>query len=100
MKPIKPNEVAEAKVNSIPDEVFEAFNELITENFSNGRAVVQQEDVAKRIRVKMGRKADGMFDKGWLDVEGVYEKAGWRVTYDKPGYNEDYEANFTFAKKR
>ncbi len=100
MKPIKPNEVAKEKVSSIPDEVLEAFNELITENYSNGRATVMQDAVVDRIRAKMGDKAKDMFKKGWLDVEGVYEKAGWDVTYDKPGYNENYEANFRFARKR
>jgi hypothetical protein len=33
-----------------------------------------------------------------MDVEDVYQKAGWEVEFDKPGYNEDYEANFKFSK--
>lgn len=42
-----------------------------------------------------------MLDREHLDVEDVYRAAGWEVTYDKPGYNETYDATFTFrsAKK-
>jgi hypothetical protein len=36
--PIKPSNVAAAKLNSIPEEVFAAFNELITEKIAGGRA--------------------------------------------------------------
>ena len=37
---------------------------------------------------------------GWLDVEGIYRKAGWDVEYDSPGYCEDYPATFKFRKKK
>jgi len=46
-----------------------------------------------------GLTRQGMYDKGWMDVEDAYRKAGWDVDFDKPGYNETYEANFTFSKK-
>jgi hypothetical protein len=38
-----------------------------------------------------------IFEKGLLDVETVYERAGWKVTYDKPAYNETYPATFRFV---
>jgi hypothetical protein len=34
-----------------------------------------------------------------MDFEPFYEKAGWKVVYDKPGYCESYAANFTFTRK-
>jgi hypothetical protein len=40
-----------------------------------------------------------VYAKGWLNFEAIYEEAGWKVVYDKPGYNETYDANFTFTKK-
>lgn len=30
----------------------------------------------------------------------AYQAAGWKITYDKPGHNETYNATFTFAKRR
>lgn len=98
-RPIKPSEVPDAKVSRIPDGVFEAFNELIVENWSNDRARVNQKDAVERIADKVQCLRQDVFDKGWLDVEDIYRKAGWLVEYDKPGYNESYEAFFIFKKK-
>lgn len=97
--PIRPKEVADYKRENFPDTVFEAFNELIVENAGPGPITVRQKDLVKRM-VEKGLTAKEIFDKGWLDVEDVYRKAGWKVEYDKPGYNEDYEAYFTFSPKR
>jgi hypothetical protein len=96
--PITPSEVAVARQGSIPDAVFEAFNELIVENFSGRSATVHQGDVAKLLKEK-GVNVQQAFSRSWLDVEDVYRQAGWRVEYDKPGYNEDYDAYFVFTKK-
>ncbi len=35
----------------------------------------------------------------WLDVETHYQAAGWKVAYDKPAYNENYPACFTFRPR-
>ena len=37
-----------------------------------------------------------IFKNSWLDIEPIYRRAGWLVKYDKPGYCENYLANFTF----
>jgi hypothetical protein len=47
-----------------------------------------------------GLNRNEIFKKGWLDVEEIYGKAGWKVEYDKPGYNEDYAAHFIFTNRR
>jgi hypothetical protein len=36
------------------------------------------------------------FDKHWLDFESIFRKAGWKVKYTKPGYNESFPAYWTF----
>jgi hypothetical protein len=104
VKPITPAEVPDVKAAAFPDEVLEAFNECIAERFSGYQAVVSQDEVVDRIVSKLNRAEIGatrgeVFRRGWLDVEEVYEKAGWIVSYDKPGFNEDYPASFTFRKK-
>lgn len=96
--PIRPSDVVELKRKNIPQEVFEAFNELITEKLSSGRATISQSDVVDRILVKMtGAKRAAIFANGWLDIEPPYTAAGWIVSYDKPGYNESGAAVFTFV---
>ena len=95
-RPIKPDEIPEHKATQIPDEVFNVFNELILENIGTGRAAtILQNDVLDRLK-DVGIDRREAFKKGWLDVEGAYRREGWVVMYDKPGYNEDYPATFTF----
>jgi hypothetical protein len=98
VKPIKPNDVEKEKEKNIPDAVFEAFNELIAKNFFSGSAMVKTIEVVKLMKTK-GLDAQDIYNKGWLDVEGVYRKAGWHVTYDSPGYNENYDAYFVFRRR-
>jgi hypothetical protein len=95
--PIRPEEVDTGK--HIPDEVIEAFNELIAEKYI-GYAVVGRENAIKRILTKLPdvERMD-IINKGWLNIEGIYASAGWDVKYDKPGYNESYDPYFTFTRK-
>ncbi|MDG1949717.1 MAG: hypothetical protein P8J32_02740 [bacterium] len=41
-----------------------------------------------------------VFDEKRLDIEPAFEKDGWKVVYDKPGYNESGNAYFVFSKKK
>jgi hypothetical protein len=109
VKPITPNEASKAKATSIPDEVFEAFNELIAEKLDGNSATVLQKDVVARIILKIRHNdrsrsenaiRNQIYEYGWLDVEPAYRRAGWKVEYDKPGYCETYEASFEFRKPR
>ncbi len=96
VKPISPDEVGEGKV-PFPDEVFEAFNELIRKYFYRGAASFQQEEVEK-LMIEKGLTEDDIHEKHWLDIEGEYERQGWIVEYDKSGYNETTPAVFKFTK--
>jgi len=50
--------------------------------------------------IKKGLKAFDIDKNNWLDVGKIYENAGWKVEYDRPGFNESYEATFSFTAKR
>lgn len=99
-KPISASEIDQVKAASIPDEVIEAFNELIQKSWDGYQAIVKQSVVADLAAKKLNVSRQTLFDNHWLDVEKMFKQAGWKVDYDKPGYNEDYEASFTFSKKR
>jgi hypothetical protein len=96
IKPIRPDEVVGAKEGAIPDIVFKVVNALIAEKFSSGHAVIRQSDIVARLRDE-GLTTPVIFDRNYLDIEDVYRGAGWVVVYDKPAYNETYEATFTFT---
>lgn len=91
--PIRPDEVKAAK--TIPHQVIETFNALITENFHHGCATVLQKEVVSRL-VDAGLDKKEIFKRGWLDVEALFEDHGWKVNHDNPGYNETYDAVFEF----
>lgn len=96
--PIKPKHVQEAKNKSIPEKVFEVFNVLIVENWSGNSCTIMQGEAADKVAAALSITRSAVFDKGYLDIEDAYRKAGWKVEYDKPGYNETYEASWSFRK--
>ena len=100
MPAISPKDITAHKQNSIPEFVFDAFNKLIAADFSGSVATVKQNAVIEQIlasQIDIDRQT--IFSNRWLDIEDVYEQAGWKVVYDKPGYNETYEAYWMFKKK-
>lgn len=99
VKPITPKEVTTKRRESIPDAVFEVFNDLIVKHWSGSSATIKQGEAAKLIAKKLKCSEEKLYENHWMDVEPIYRKAGWSVKYDKPGYNESYEAYFVFSKK-
>lgn len=105
VKPIRPDQVK--NVEFFPDFVLEAFNELIQQNFNGSRSIFDQNDAIEMIlsKTRLQRKIDDqpeltratIFKNGWLDIENVYRKEGWKVEFDKPGYNESYIGFWTFT---
>lgn len=105
VKPISPKDVSSQKTKLIPSVVFEVFNELIALNFSGKSSVVRQDVAADRIVILYNKRNEFhtidkryVYDNNWLDIEDSYRDAGWKVYYDKPGYNETYPATFEFTK--
>lgn len=97
--PITPIKALQAKQESIPDFVIEAFNELIIKGMNtSGSVCIKQKDVVALITSKQQISSNAIYSSGWLDVENIYRSAGWNVEYDSPGYNESYDATFTFSK--
>lgn len=98
-RPIRPEEVV---CTGIPDNVIEAFNELIQENVRGKRAVILREEIIERILSKYYEEPlvtrETIFSNDWLGVEDLFRDAGWQVVYDKPSLYDSYPATFTFIK--
>lgn len=86
--------------NGIPDIVFEVVNDLLlTKPRKNNRIIITQDEILNKLTGDEGCdrfRRQAMLDKGWLDFEDIYREVGWRVTYDKPAYNENYKPYFIF----
>lgn len=100
VKPITPKEALGKKQEQLPDEVLEAFNELIAANLKDRESTFKATDAVNLIRQKLEIKSDAIYEKGYLDIEQIYRKAGWEVEYDQPAYCESYPATYTFRAKR
>lgn len=98
--PISPIIASKRKVDSIPSFVIDSVNELIIEKGRKSKkyfeATVYQKDIVARIMSKENVLANYIYDNNWLDFEDIFRKAGWKVTYDKPAYYEQYDAFFKF----
>jgi len=113
VKPITPDEVGAKQATQIPSFVVEAFNIEIAKHYDNISRVakVPQSSVLEQIVKQQTadyeeetvdatqRLKKQAFENKWLNVEAMYEDAGWKVSYEKPGYNESGDAYFTFKKK-
>lgn len=111
VKPISPKVLIEARKNPdlFPPEIIEAFNDLIAKKFNGNEARVDQKEALELALAKMKSKDPSLdtdkyrkdiFNNGWFDIEPLFREQGWEVHYDKPGYNESYEAFFVFSTKR
>ncbi len=106
--PISPKDVGGARAAAIPEEVFQAFNELIVRKWDGSRSRVLEKEAVDLAAAKLKAAGRGdvescrssLYENGWLDVEASYRRAGWRVEYDKPGYCETYDASYEFSRKR
>ena len=98
--PITPQEVAELKVSLIPDEIIAVINKVIAKNFDGSRSRFKQEELLEAITSSTSYARHQVFTNKWLDFEDIYRKHGWDVSYDKPAFNETYDATFTLTVKR
>ena len=100
IKPLSPNDVQEEFNKTIPQFIIEAVNKLIVKNWNGDESVVKQNEILDLVCHNEGPSRQEVFGNHWLDVEDLYRKAGWSVEYDKPAYNETYDAYFKFKKKK
>lgn len=98
-EPISPRQVKKANVSVLPDQVFDVFNQLISDNWDGRQSVVKQDAAASLIASALQITRSKVFELRYLDVENSYRSKGWSVVYDKPGYCEEGEAFFTFKPK-
>lgn len=100
IKPISPKEITDDMENIIPAVVISTVNKMLKKEYRNGQAILQQSKIITAIlNSDKSMTRISLFENNWMDFESIYRKAGWKVVYDKPAYNETYEATFTFSKK-
>lgn len=100
MKPITPIEALASR--KVPDEVISVFNKLIINNadINDEEAIVYQDEAILEILKLMPEiKRQDIFDKHWLDVEPLYQNAGWIVRYYKETIGSYDKSYYSFRPK-
>lgn len=97
--PVRPKEIIDGASARIPNEVIEIFNHLIAKEWNGSSATIYQDTVVKAIVARLKIPRTEVFNRNYLDVERMYMEAGWCVYYDKPAYDETYDAHFIFSHK-
>jgi len=99
VKPFSPQEAREALKKNLPDYVIEAVNQLLAEKIGSSSYITLMQDEVLDLIMELSNgevTRDEVIKRHYLDFEGVYRDAGGKVTYDRPGFNEDYEASYCF----
>lgn len=95
MPPITPDKI----IKPIPEEVFDAFNELIIKYYDGDSATIKLAE-AKSLASSKLKAANKELELWMLDVEDSYRKTKkWTVKYDSPSIGDNYEAYYVFTKK-
>ena len=101
--PLTPKQVKEMHQKTIPEEIILAVNHLLVKGCSESRirVIIEQNEVIEQATTTMRNNGktverNDFFENHWLDFEPIFRKAGWKVTFNKPGYNESYPAYWTF----
>lgn len=101
---ISPQEAQKKHQQQIPQEVFDTWNEVIVSHLHQYSQRVESRFLLKELSSKLSSKMHMNFEtlkeKGYLDLEPFFRENGWSVDFDSPGYNESYDANFTFSAKK
>ena len=104
MKPITPEKVEQIRIHEMPEAIIQATNELIVRKWNGHEATVKVYEIVNHYFSVSGEEDTAaarkeLFAKHYLDIEPAYREATWKVKFDKPGYDESYDAYFVFSKK-
>jgi hypothetical protein len=97
IKPLSPSEAFSQADAEIPEAVILAVNFFLKRDYRGHQFSISQEELMRKIRdLKPDLTPRVLLDNHWLDFEKLYELHGWRVSYEKPGYNESGSCYFKF----
>lgn len=99
--PFTPHDAANARLESMPACVINAFNYLLARYYFAGKAHITEEmAIDEIIAFSNNRLASPEVRKRrYLDVEDIYREYGWEVEYKRPSYDESFKAHYIFKRK-
>jgi hypothetical protein len=110
-KPLTPAEAKKKRIESIPNAVVRAVNSLLDDTTVRFGVTALREAILRELKAEAENYSPETmpdwckftdptrFPSAWFDFEPIFMKAGWEVSYDRPGYNESGETTWTFSSK-
>ena len=100
IEPISFSQLQESVLETIPDEVIDSINYLIKKNYNSYK---QESEVIidEIVNTYLGPLDDcSLRDQlfRW-DIEGLYGKYGWDVSFHSPERGERFNSYYLFSKK-
>ena len=94
--PASPSDIERRWLDRIPSEIFSVINDILVEKWNGWgeKICIKQDEILDRLN---SAKRGDVFKYHWLDIEPFYRSSGWTVGYNKPAYNESYDAYFIFT---
>ena len=98
--PISPDDISDNKEKYIHQTIIKTVNKILKERYNLGSTVdIKISEISKPF-FEAHPEIDE--DKAWkakmFDIEDAYRKFGWKVSYDRPGWDESYEGFYKFSK--
>jgi hypothetical protein len=106
VKAIKPEEILFKKIETIPDAIMQAVNQLIALKWDGNSAEIKRCEIFERYfeitnSTDSRENRDALLLEHALDFKYAYMKEGWEIRYDYPGMGDfDFEPYYTFKIKK
>lgn len=98
IKPISPEEVVPLKKEKLPEIFLEIINSVIAKNWDGVSSEFTYDDLLKES--KLYNLEGQKLQLGYTDFGAIYEAEGWKISVDRPGFNETYSTMYEFKKKK
>ena len=101
VEPIHPDNIEQAKKESLPDGVILAINKLLKKKWRGSSAKILQSEARDAIAKELKISISEVYEFGYLSFEPAFRAIGWVVNHNKPiGYGgENFSAYYEFKKK-
>lgn len=98
---IKPTDILNNLEDYIHPVVISAVNEILKEEFRGGSMTMTAKNIQNQIKSLNPENASKiMTGNKWMYFEPIFEKAGWTVKYDQPGFYDSYDSFYIFSEKK
>ena len=102
IEPITPQELNESIGETFPVAVIASFNKLLKEKYRGNNAIIIKvnEAVNRILSLDDSLTRNIIFEKKYLDIESLYCKFGWSVTFNAPDRDENFDSYYVFTVKK